>query len=925
MECPKCHFDNPDDSRFCGKCATPLPSPEEISATPTKAIKKTPDKLTRGTIFASRYEVVDELGSGGMGRVYRVFDKKMREEAALKLIRPEISTDKKTIERFRNELKISRKISHRNVCKMYDLGEEGGTHYISMEYVPGESLKGMIGMMGQLSAAQVVFITKQVCEGLAEAHRLGVVHRDLKPSNIIIDRDGDAHIMDFGIARSLRAKGLTGPGKIIGTPEYMSPEQVDGKQADQRSDIYSLGVILYEMMTGRLPFEGDSSLSIALKHKTETPPDPGQYNDQIPEDLGQLILRCMNKDKEKRYQNTKEILSELIEIEQGISTVERVIPPRKPTPSSEITVTLKKPWMMIVVLIAVVAVVGTVVGIAFLYFRSKASAPPSSETKMLAILPFENLGPSEDEYFADGLTEELTSRLSALHGLGIISRTSAQKYKDSAKTTREIGEELGVNYVLEGTVRWDRIAEGKGRVRITPQLIRVSDDTNVWSDSYNRALEDIFSVQSEIAEQVAKRLDIVVLEPERKALYAQPTDNLEAYDFFLRSAKHSEIGMNNRSAGEIDQAIGLMKKAIELDPDFTIAYISLAHIHALAYHLGIDRTEERKEKAREAVDRVLELEPDLPEAQLTLGHYYYYVLQDYDRTVEIFKAIQKALPNLTPSFLGAVQMHRGNWEEAAEIYEKSFKLNPRSTSIAHSLGLIYERMRKYEEAMGWFDRALSIEPDYIWPQFGKVRVYYLSNGDTEKARALLETLPLHRFKDYWWILNGMLERNFQGVLGRLDSLSYDVAEGEYFNFYKHLAYAMVYQAVNNQSLTRKHAEEARVVLEKDIREHHEDSRIHASLGLAYAYLGRKEEAIREGKLAVSLYPLSKDAYGAPHYVNGLAMIYTVVGEYEEAINQLEYLMSIPSGDILSIPLLRLDPMWDPLRQHPRFQRLLGEN
>jgi serine/threonine-protein kinase len=484
---------------------------------------------------------------------------------------------------------------------------------------------------------------------------------------------------------------------------------------------------------------------------------------------------------------------------------------------------------------------------------------------------------------------------------------------------------LGVDYILEGTVRWDRSAEGKGRVRVTPQLIRVSDDTHLWSDSYNRALEDIFSVQSEIAEQVAQQLDIVVLEPERKALYAKLTDNLEAYDLLLRANKHFDLGIINRITGELDQAVELIKKAIELDPDFTFAYIGLAHIHALAYHSGIDRTEERKVIAREAVDKVLELEPDLPEAQLALGRYYYYVIQDFERTVEVFESIQKARPNITPSYLGAIQMRQGNWEQAAEIYEKSYKLNPRNSGEAHFTGLIYERMRKYEEAADWFDRALSINADAIWSQFGRVRIYYLSNGDTEKARALLETLPSLRFNDYWWILNGMLERNFQGVLGRLDSLSYDVAEGEYFNFYKHLAYAMVYHALNNQSLVKIHAEEVRIALEEALREHPEDSRIHASLGLAYAYLGRKEEAIREGKRAVSLYPQSRDAYGAPHYVNSLAMIYTVVGEYEEAINQLEYLISIASGDIVSIPVLRLDPMWDPLRQHPRFQSLLEEN
>ena len=263
MKCPKCQFENPTDSSFCAKCGTQIKPSKEKFFSSTETLKTPIKELATGTIFAGRYEVIEELGKGGMGKVYKVFDKKIKEKVALKLLKPEIASDEETIGRFSNELKFARKIAHRNVCRMHDLGEEQGTHYITMEYVSGEDLKSTILRVGQLSVGKTISTIKQVCEGLAEAHRLGVVHRDLKPQNIMIDKEGNAKIMDFGIARSLKAKGITDAGVMIGTPEYMSPEQVEGKEADQRADIYALGVILYEMLTGHVPFEGDTPFSVA--------------------------------------------------------------------------------------------------------------------------------------------------------------------------------------------------------------------------------------------------------------------------------------------------------------------------------------------------------------------------------------------------------------------------------------------------------------------------------------------------------------------------------------------------------------------------------------------------------------------------------------------------------------------------------------
>ena len=344
MKCPRCLNENPEGTRFCGRCGRELPGSGETVASGT-ATFETPSKgLERGTTFARRFEIIEEIGKGGMGTVYKAYDSKIRDVVALKLLKPEIASDLEVIERFRNEIKLARQVSHRHVCRMYDLGEEWLSIFISMEYVAGEDLKSFIRRSGHLNEGKAIDLSRQILEGLVEAHRLGVVHRDLKPQNIMIDKEGNAKIMDFGIARSLHTRGSTGTGVIIGTPEYMAPEQAEGRDVDNRADIYALGAILFEMVTGRPPFEGETPLSIVLKHRSEPPADPLTINPQISAGLSRIILKCLEKAKERRYRTAADVLEDLTAVEKGLPVTRQVTVRTKPATTREITVkfSLKK-------------------------------------------------------------------------------------------------------------------------------------------------------------------------------------------------------------------------------------------------------------------------------------------------------------------------------------------------------------------------------------------------------------------------------------------------------------------------------------------------------------------------------------------------------------------------------------------------------
>lgn len=689
----------------------------------TKTLETPVNGLKRGTLFAKRYEIIEELGHGGMGKVYRVYDKKLEGEIALKLIRPEIATDKKTIERFRNELKLAREIAHRNVCRMYDLNEEEGSYYITMEYIPGEDLKSLIKRVRHLPAETAITIAKQTCEGLSEAHRLGIVHRDLKPSNIMIDKEGNVRIMDFGIARSLKTKGITGQGVMIGTPEYMSPEQVESKEIDFRSDIYSLGVILYEMVTGKMPFEGDTPLSIAMKHKSESPRDPKKLKTQIPDDLNQLILKCLAKGKESRYQSTQELYSELERVEQKIPAADKVTPQKKPHASKEITVTfgLKKLFLPVLIFIGIIAA-GIIVWQVFL--QQEVSPAPIGKPSV-AVLPFENLSPDpEQEYFCEGVAWSILNALSGIKELRVPGKTSSFSFKGKERNFKDIGEKLNVATVLEGSVQ--KMGE---RILITTQLTRVADETLLWSEQYNQIEEDIFSIQDQIAISVANQLKVQLLDIEQAQQAQRDTKNPEAYKAYLKGRYHIE----RRTESDLKRAAQYFEEAIKLDPNYGKAYSGLAYFYNLFPFYGNVRTKDYRPREKELLSKALEIDERDAEAHTMLAMILCNDEWDWIGAEKEYKLAIEFNPNyaLAHGWYCSLLASLGRIDEALKELELAQELEPLSP-LYFTMGAYFYFAREYDISLEILHKGLDLDPNYA-PIHYNLGGNYLQRGKVEEA------------------------------------------------------------------------------------------------------------------------------------------------------------------------------------------------
>jgi eukaryotic-like serine/threonine-protein kinase len=865
------------------------------------------------------YEILAPLGAGGMGEVYRARDKKLDRDVAVKVLPQAVAADAEALARFEREAKAVAALSHPNILAIFDFGTHEGTAYAVTELLEGETLRGKLDS-GPIPQKQAVDYALQVARGLSAAHEKGIVHRDLKPENLFVTRDGRVKILDFGLAKRVEAvnaeeqtsaptgSGHTEPGTVMGTMGYMSPEQVRGLPVDHRTDLFSLGTILYEMLSGRKAFKRDTASDTIAAILKEDPPELMHSGRSISPALDHMIRHCLEKDRGRRFQSARDIEFALEET----SSPSLATGPQPAVPPAG----KKKVLIAIAVLVALAIV-------SVLLLRGRYSGGEASGVKRVAVLPFENLGAPEDDYFADGIADEVRGKLTSIPGLQVIARSSSTPYKKTTKTPKQIAEELNVAYLLTATVRWEK-SGGRSRVHVSPELVDVTRPdapTSKWQQPFDAALTDVFQVQSDIASKVAQALGVALGAGEEKRLSERPTENLEAYDAFRKGEEISKA-MGVSDSPSIKKAVVFYEQAVALDPNFAQAWARLSFASSGLY-VNTEPTPQLKERARVAAEKAVALAPNRPEGYLAFGQYQELVLGDFGKALGQFAEGQRYAPDsaelLTAAALAEESL--GRWEAAVGHLRRAANLDPRSVLTARRLGLALLWLRRYPESREAYDRAREISPGVLSVIEGRA-LTYVGEGNLPRAHEALAAAPadveptaLVTFVAKTWDAAWLLDEAQRSLLVRLPESVFDNAAT--WGICLAQAYALQADASN----VRKYAEVARAAFDVTLRSTPNDSQTRALLGLALAYLGRKEEAIREGEHAVELLPISKDAYGGAYNQHLLVRTYVLVGEHEKAIDRLEQLLKIPY--LLSPGWLNIDPNFDPLRKNPRFQRLVA--
>jgi TolB-like protein/Tfp pilus assembly protein PilF len=854
-----------------------------------------------------------------MGEVYRAKDSRLARDVAVKVLPLAVAEDPDSLARFEREAKAVAALSHPNILSIFDFGTHDGASYAVMELLEGETLRGKLDA-GPIPQKQAVDYALQIAKGLSAAHEKGIVHRDLKPENLFVTKDGHLKILDFGLAKrteqgktddetnSPTESKHTEPGVVMGTVGYMSPEQVRGLPVDHRSDLFSFGAILYELLSGKRAFRKDTASDTIAAILKEEPPELSESGRNISPALDQVVRHCLEKDRENRFQSAKDIAFALSQASgQTLSSGVQI--------AAESARKTK-------LLIAVAAIFVLAVAGFLLLRRSHKSVGNAGSIKRVAVLLFENLGAPEDDYFADGISDEIRGKLTSLPGVEVIARASSTPYKKTTKAPNQIAQELGVKYLLTATVRWEK-ATGSSRVHVSPELVEVRESgapASRWQQPFDAALTDVFQVQSDIASRVAQALGVALGAGDEERLSAKPTQNLAAYDAFLKGEEARHIWNYDWSSPQ--KMIEFYDQAVALDPGFAQAWARISQVNSNRY--VEDQKPEFAERARRAAEKAAALAPDDDLSFLALGTYQGNVLLDHARAIEQFAKAQRIAPGNAEVLLTTAghEVALGRWDAALEHTRHAERLDPRSVENNENLGWTLTWMRRYPEAREALDRGLALAPSNIACIDGKVMTY-LGEGDLAGARAVMKAAPKEveptrlvalvasNFDVVW-----VLDDSQRELLLRLTPSAFD-NDRERWAAILADASALKGDAAN----ARSYAEEARKAVEEDLRARSDNAGDHVILGLMFAYLGRKDEAIREGERGVALLPVTKDAWSGAFDQHLLARIYILVGEQEKALDQIEALLKIPY--LLSPGWLRIDPTFDPLRKNPRFQKLVA--
>ncbi len=879
------------------------------------------DSLVGQTI--GHYKISESIGTGGMGEVYLAIDVKAGRKAALKLLPMRFTGDAERLKRFQQEARAVVGLNHPNILTVYEIGEDHSIHYIASELIEGETLRQRL-TRGGMELGEAVDVAIQVASALAAAHGAGIVHRDIKPENIMLRPDGYVKVLDFGIAKLAeqevpttmpRDEALllveTNLGSILGTVRYMSPEQARGGHIDKSTDIWSLGVVLYEMLTGHAPFTGDTPQEVMSSILEKQPPPLTRYVTHAPTELQQIVSKTLRKDRAQRYHSAHELLQALKDLRRKLEAeLERAAAP------------LLLRWARSPVALVLI-VLAAVLALTFPFFRHRnpTTSPPSD--KSIAVLPFENLSADRDNaYFAEGIQEEILTRLAKIADLKVISRTSTQRYQSKPHNLGEIAKQLGVANILEGSVQ-----KAANQVRVNVQLVNAQTDSHLWADTYDRNLTDIFGVESEIAKRIAESLQAKLTGREEQALAVRPTNNPEAYDLYLRG-----LSFEARSTS-LWEAAGFYERALQLDPNFALAWARLSRAEADIYFDQRDTTPGRRDAAKRALENAQKLEPNSPETLLALGYYQYRVLRDYGAAKATFGRVSKILPANTevPYALAEVARREGQWDQSIAYFEQALALDPRNVELLIDAALTYSCLRQFPAALKLYDRALDIIPNDPEVMAAKASIYQAQGNLQEAARLLSGINEQAANQDTFTIkiIQSRLERNYGEAVRLLQArLAQFHYASEFDKNRDQLIIASTQRLAGDTAGAKAAAEQARNALELICKNQPDNAGAWAMLAEANALIGERDLALKQMTGSMTLLQSAKDPMVGPSLEAYEAYIQTILGETSRPIFTLARLLQAPGMVNYAAPvtpaLLGLNPIWDPLRTDPAFQKLCEE-